>query len=303
MQTVSTRADLANALTLLKSGGKTLALVPTMGALHEGHLTLVRQARAHADRVVVSIFVNPRQFGANEDLAAYPRQLAQDSDLLRAAGVDLLWAPTVGAVYPDGYVTTVSVPGLDTMLCGMQRPGHFDGVATVVLKLFNQVRPDVALFGEKDWQQLTIIRRMARDLDLAFPAAGAIIGVPTVREADGLAMSSRNRYLSADERRRAAVLNQAMRRCIGAILAGDAAGPALDMLRRSILTAGFDRIDYAELRDADTLAAAVTHADGRLQSDRATRLLVAAHIGRARLIDNMAVEPAMATLPEPATAP
>ena len=292
MQTVSTRAALAKAVAGLKSGGKTVALVPTMGALHDGHMTLVRQARTHADRVAVSIFVNPMQFGANEDLDAYPRQMATDAQLLRDAGVDLLWAPEVAEIYPDGFATTVSVSGLDRVLCGMHRPGHFDGVATVVLKLFNQVRPDVALFGEKDWQQLTIIRRMARDLDLAQPPADRIIGVPTVREADGLAMSSRNRYLDAAQRAQATALNRAMRLCVGAVLAGEAVGPALDRLRRALLAAGFDRIDYADLRAADTL-------DDLAQWDGgAARLLVAAHIGRTRLIDNMAIDPAMATLPE-----
>ena len=296
MQTVATRAALGQALAALKSGGKTVALVPTMGALHEGHLTLVRRAAALADRVVVSIFVNPLQFGANEDLASYPRQLARDSALLRDAGVDVLWAPEVAEIYPDGFATTVSVGGLDRVLCGTHRPGHFDGVATVVLKLFNQVQPDIALFGEKDWQQLTIIRRMARDLDLAHPHADAIIGVATVREDDGLAMSSRNRYLTAAERAQAAELNRAMRRCIGQVLTGEAAGPALDRLRRTLLAAGFDRIDYADLRSADTLDD-LPHWDGQ-----PARLLVAAHIGRARLIDNMAVEPAMAAPAENAHA-
>jgi pantoate--beta-alanine ligase len=282
MQTVSTRTDLANALTLLKSGGKTLALVPTMGALHEGHMTLVRQARAHADRVAVSIFVNPRQFGANEDLAAYPRTMAQDSALLRAAGVDLLWAPTVDAIYPDGYTTTVSVAGLDTMLCGMQRPGHFDGVATVVLKLFNQVRPDVALFGEKDWQQLTIIRRMARDLDLAFPPVDAIIGVPTVREADGLAMSSRNVYLNEEERAAAPLLHRCMSRAAQRIHDGEAMEAALSPARSKLMAAGFE-IDYLEVRDAITLATV----QGRYR--KGLRMLIAARLGRTRLIDNIEV--------------
>ncbi|WP_420381256.1 pantoate--beta-alanine ligase [Novosphingobium sp.] len=292
MQTVSTRAALANALIALKSGGKTLALVPTMGALHDGHLALVRHARQVADRVAVSIFVNPLQFGENEDLDAYPRQLAQDSQLLQDAGVDLLWAPTVAEMYPAGFATTIAVQGLDQVLCGANRPGHFDGVATVVAKLFNQVRPDAALFGEKDWQQLTIIRRMARDLDLALPQADRVIGVPTVREADGMAMSSRNRYLSPADRIRARELNRAMRVAIGAILAGGDQSRALATLRRSILAAGFDRIDYAELRTAETLD------DVAQWTGQATRLLVAAHIGGARLIDNMAVEPAMAIPPE-----
>ena len=284
MQTVTTRDALGNALAALKIGGKTVALVPTMGALHEGHLTLVRQARTHADRVVVSIFVNPMQFGPNEDLDAYPRQMAEDRRLLRDAGADLLWAPDVAEMYPDGHAARVAVPGLDRVLCGMHRAGHFDGVATVVLKLFNQVRPDVALFGQKDWQQLTIIRRMARDLDLAFPHVDAIVGVPTVREADGLAMSSRNRYLTPDERTRATALNRAMRVAIGRIVAGEAVGMALDGLRRAVLAAGFARIDYAELRCADTLE------DITAWTGQEARLLVAAHLGKARLIDNMAVE-------------
>lgn len=292
MQTVSTRAELGRAVTMLKSGGKTLALVPTMGALHEGHLTLVRQARSAADHVAVSIFVNPLQFGVNEDLDAYPRQLAQDERLLRQAGADLLWAPTVAEMYPDGFATTVSVAGLDRVLCGQHRPGHFDGVATVVLKLFNQVRPDVALFGEKDWQQLTIIRRMARDLDLALPRADAILGVSTVREADGLAMSSRNRYLTEAERGQATALNRAMRVAIGAILSDEPVAGVLDRLRQTIFAAGFDRIDYADLRVAETLE------DMPQWDGRAARLLVAAHIGRTRLIDNMAIEPEMACLPE-----
>ncbi|EGD60292.1 pantothenate synthetase [Novosphingobium nitrogenifigens DSM 19370] len=263
-----------------------------MGALHEGHLTLVREAKARADRVAVSIFVNPMQFGVNEDLDAYPRQLAQDSRLLEGEGVDLLWAPTVAAMYPDGFATKVSVSGLDGVLCGTHRPGHFDGVATVVLKLFNQIRPDFALFGEKDWQQLAIIRRMARDLDLAFPHVDAIVGVPTVREADGLAMSSRNRYLSPSERAQAVTLNRAMRIAIGAVLEGEPVARVLAGLRAAILDAGFARIDYADLREADTLAEIT---DWRGQN---ARLLVAAQMGKARLIDNMAVDPAMARMPE-----
>ena len=287
MQTISRLDALREAVAALKTGGKTgpatLALVPTMGALHEGHLTLVREAKARATCVAVSIFVNPMQFGPNEDLDAYPRRMAQDAALLEREGVDLLWAPTVDQVYPAGFATTVSVSGLDGVLCGAARPGHFDGVATVVCKLFNQVRPDIALFGEKDWQQLAIIRRMARDLDLVLPHADAIIGVPTVREADGLAMSSRNQYLTAEQRVQAAGLNRAMRAAIANITGGGAVAPALEALRAAILASGFHAIDYADLRDAETLEElpALTGAPARL--------LVAARIGTARLIDNMAV--------------
>jgi pantoate--beta-alanine ligase len=287
VQTISRLDELRDAVTALKNGGKaapaTLALVPTMGALHEGHLTLVRAAKARADHVAVSIFVNPRQFGPNEDLDAYPRRLAADAALLEAEGVDLLWAPTVDQVYPEGYATNVSVSGLDAVLCGAARPGHFDGVATIVGKLFNQVRPDIALFGEKDWQQLAIIRRMARDLDLTQPYADAILGVPTVREADGLAMSSRNQYLTPEQRVQAAGLSRAMRKAIAVIEGGGVVADALATLRADVLGSGFASVDYADLRDAETLE------DLPALSGRPARLLVAARIGKARLIDNMAV--------------
>jgi len=281
MQTVNAIDPLRRAVEALRRDGP-VALVPTMGALHEGHLTLVREAKARAAHVAVSIFVNPRQFGANEDLAAYPRQLAQDSALLEGEGVSLLWAPTPEAMYPDGYATNVSVAGVSEGLCGAARPGHFDGVATVVCKLFNQVRPDLALFGEKDWQQLAVIRRMARDLDLSAPAAAAIIGVPTVREADGLAMSSRNAYLTAEERAAAAALPAAMRAAIAQIAGGSAIGLSLAGLEQALLAAGFVSVDYAALCDADSLAPLSERGTGP------ARLLVAARIGRARLIDNMA---------------
>lgn len=285
MQIVSSREGLEKALIEVKTGGKTLALVPTMGALHRGHLALVAEARARADRVAVSIFVNPRQFGPNEDLDAYPRRLAEDARLLTEAGADLLWAPTVGEVYPEGFATSVSVGGLDAVLCGAHRPGHFDGVATVVLKLFNQIRPDVAIFGEKDWQQLAIIRRMARDLDLSQPPVDAIIGLPTVREDDGLALSSRNLYLTPAERQQAPALNRAMREAIRAIEAGENSATALDALRTSMLAAGFGPVDYADLRDAETLE---TIPPGQPLL-RPARLLVAAHLGKARMIDNLPV--------------
>jgi pantoate--beta-alanine ligase len=283
VQTVNTLDMLRTALAQLRQHGERIALVPTMGALHEGHLTLVRRARDMADHVVASIFVNPRQFGANEDLSAYPRQLAQDAAMLEAEGCALLWAPLPEAMYPAGFATTVSVAGVSDGLCGAARPGHFDGVATVVCKLLHQVEPDAALFGEKDFQQLAVIRTMARDLDLTRPHADAIIGVPTVREADGLAMSSRNRYLSPDQRAAAASLPRAMRSAIARIEAGGDVGHALDELEGAVLAAGFTSVDYAVLADAGNLAPLAAY-DGR-----PARLLVAARIGTTRLIDNMAV--------------
>lgn len=282
MQTVTTLGVLRNSVAELRAGGGRVALVPTMGALHEGHLTLMRAAQALADHVVASIFVNPRQFGAGEDLDAYPRQLARDSELLAAEGVAVLWAPPREEVYPAGYATNVSVAGVSEGLCGADRPGHFDGVATVVLKLFNQVRPDMAFFGEKDWQQLAVIRRMARDMDLTQPHVDAIHGVPIVREAEGLAMSSRNAYLSSDQRAAAAALPAAMREAIAAIRAGTAVGDALAALTARLLAAGFDRVDYAELRDGESLAPLDA-------ATPAARLFAAARFGGTRLIDNMAV--------------
>lgn len=282
MQTVTTLGVLRKAVDELRAGGGTVALVPTMGALHEGHLTLVREAKSRADHVVASIFVNPRQFGPNEDFGTYPRQLARDSELLAAEGVAVLWAPPLEEAYPEGYATNVSVAGVSEGLCGSDRPGHFDGVATVVLKLFNQVRPDMAFFGEKDWQQLAVIRRMARDLDLTQPCVAAIHGVPIVREADGLAMSSRNAYLSAEQRAAAAALPAAMRDAVAAIRAGAPVGLMLGSLHDRLVVSGFDSVDYAEVRDGDGLSP--------LDIPTANaRLFVAARIGETRLIDNMAI--------------
>lgn len=284
MQTVHSLDPLRRAVQELRRDGP-VALVPTMGALHEGHLTLVREARNRAAHVVVSIFVNPLQFGAGEDLDAYPRQLERDCALLEPEGVALVWAPTVDVMYPAGFATTISVTSVSEGLCGASRPGHFDGVATVVCKLFNQVGPDMALFGEKDWQQLAVIRRMARDLDLTRPFADAIIGVPTVREADGLAMSSRNAYLSPEERKQAASLPRAMKTAIAAVEADGDVAAALAELEQALLAGGFASIDYAQLADAESLAPLAQRSDGPM------RLLVAARIGKARLIDNMAVSP------------
>jgi pantoate--beta-alanine ligase len=285
VQTVKSLPVLRTALAQLRAGGATIALVPTMGALHEGHLTLVRRAKAEADHVVASIFVNPKQFGANEDLDAYPRQLAADAAMLEAEGVALLWAPTVEVMYPPGFVTNVSVAGASEGLCGAARPGHFDGVATVVLKLFNQVQPDMAFFGEKDFQQFAVIRAMARDLDLTAPHAERIIGVPTVREADGLAMSSRNRYLSSEQRAAAATLPRAMQAAVAWLTQGTPVAEALARLEAEIIAGGFASVDYAVLADSTSLRPLTE------LGETPARLLVAARIGGTRLIDNLPVEP------------
>lgn len=232
MQTISSLEMLRTAIDDLRRGKAKIGLVPTMGALHDGHLTLMRRAKEQCDHVVASIFVNPTQFGPNEDLDAYPRQLAEDSAMLEKEGVSLLWAPTVSEMYPDGFASSISVAGVSENFCGADRPGHFDGVATVVCKLFNQVRPDMAFFGEKDWQQLAVIRTMARDLDLMQPHVRQIIGVPTVREPDGLAMSSRNRYLDNAQREAAGHLPKAMQAAITAIEGGADVVEALAGLRQ-----------------------------------------------------------------------
>lgn len=282
MQTITRLDMLRSAVAGLRGGGASVALVPTMGALHEGHLTLIRAARGQADHVIASIFVNPRQFGEGEDLDAYPRQMERDAQLLAAEGVALLWAPLPDEVYPEGYATNISVSGVSAGLCGADRPGHFDGVATVVCKLFNQVLPDMAFFGEKDWQQLAVIRRMARDLDLTRPPVEAIHGIAIVREPDGLAMSSRNAYLTPEQRQHAAALHRAMRKAIAAIGAGVPQGEVLETLRADLLANGFDSVDYAEVRDADTI-------EPPARPSANARLFVAARIGGTRLIDNMAV--------------
>lgn len=278
VQTIRTLSTLYDTLAALRADGARIAMVPTMGALHDGHMSLVREAARHADHVVVSIFVNPTQFGANEDLDAYPRQEAADAALLEAAGVAILWAPTVAEMYPDGFATSIRVAGVSEGLCGGARPGHFDGVATVVTKLLGQVRPDVALFGEKDFQQLAVIRRVVADLNLRTD----IVGVPTARAPDGLALSSRNAYLSAAERAAAVALPHALRQAAEAILRGAPVAATLDEARAALTAAGFARIDYIELRDSQTLESVDS-------LDRPARILAAAVLGRTRLIDNIAV--------------
>ena len=280
MQIVRTVDALREALDKLRAGGGTIALVPTMGALHAGHMALIEEARLHATHVVASIFINPTQFGPNEDLDAYPRREAADAALLQKHGCALLWAPDVAEMYPAGFATTVSVKGVSEGLCGAARPGHFDGVSTVVAKLFGQVRPDVALFGEKDFQQLAVIRRMAADLDLGID----IIGLPTQRDDDGLALSSRNAYLTDEERISARALPRALGEAAAAIERGEAVADVLEAARRRLAEAGFDPIDYVALCDAESLEPVDS-------PERESRLLAAARIGRTRLIDNIRVAP------------
>lgn len=271
------RAALGRAVADWRGAGARIVLVPTMGALHEGHLTLVKEAKTNGRRVVASIFVNPTQFGPSEDFSRYPRDLEADLALLGRAGVDAAWTPSVETMYPPGFATRIEVAGLTEGLCGAFRPGHFSGVATVVTKLFGQVRPDVALFGEKDFQQLRVIQQAAADLDLGVE----IRGVPTVREADGLALSSRNRYLSAGERAVAPKLHAVLTDIAAAARDGAAvAGPVaegIDSLRAS----GF-QVQYLAVCDARTLAPVE-------RVEAPARVLVAAYLGRTRLIDNRAV--------------
>ena len=278
MQIIRQLSALRERTKLIRESGRTLALVPTMGALHAGHMSLVELARRQADDVIVSIFVNPKQFGPNEDLDKYPRSEDADAARLAEAGVTALWMPSVAEVYPDGFATSVKVANLGELWCGAARPGHFEGVATVVAKLFNQVRPDIAVFGEKDWQQLAIIRRMARDLDLDVE----IIGMPIVRDTDGLALSSRNAYLSAADRQAALTLPRALNDAARDIGNGADVEATLADAKARLLAAGFTQVDYFALVDAATLEPLAT-------LDRTGRLLAAARIGATRLIDNIAL--------------
>ncbi|MGD9000455.1 MAG: pantoate--beta-alanine ligase [Granulosicoccaceae bacterium] len=282
MLTVTDTDSLRSYIHAWREAGERVAFVPTMGNLHEGHLQLVDAARSQASRVVVSIFVNPAQFGPNEDFAAYPRTPEQDSELLAARRADLLYMPGVDSMYPggEGAMTRVEPPeALTNILCGASRPGHFSGVATVVTKLLNQVQPDVAVFGEKDFQQLLVIRRVVADLDLPV----AIVGVPTVREADGLAMSSRNRYLDSDERVQAAQLSAILREMAGRLQQGERDFAALEAAAAAQLRrAGFVP-DYVSIRCATDLTT-----PGR--GDTALVILAAARLGEARLIDNLQLD-------------
>jgi pantoate--beta-alanine ligase len=282
MITVTNCNSLRAQIRAWREAGERIAFVPTMGNLHEGHLQLVDVARQRADRVVVSIFVNPIQFGPNEDFAAYPRTPEQDSDLLAARQTDLLYMPDVDTMYPGGEaaITRVVPPeALTNILCGASRPGHFSGVATVVTKLFNQVQPDLAVFGEKDFQQLLVIRRVVEDLDLPI----TIIGVPTVREADGLALSSRNRYLDEDERTRASRLPATLQAMAARLQQGERDFATLEtMAEQELRDAGFEP-DYVSIRRAADL---ITPARG----DNSLVILAAAQLGKARLIDNLQLD-------------
>ena len=279
MQIIRRLDELALALAELRSGGEKIALVPTMGALHAGHMALIAEARNRAERVVATIFVNPMQFGAGEDLDRYPRQEAADAAMLAAAGCDLLWLPAVGDIYPTGFATKIHVSGLSERWEGESRPGHFDGVATVVAKLILIILPDFSLFGEKDFQQLAVIRKMATDLSLGVE----IVGLPTVRDADGLALSSRNAYLSTGDRKNAVALPDALESARQAILSGLQVAVTIAAARQSIEGAGFSSIDYFALVDSTSLEP--------LDTPRgAMRLIAAATIGGTRLIDNISVE-------------
>jgi pantoate--beta-alanine ligase len=281
LEIVRTVADLRKHIALWRKGEVRVGLVPTMGALHQGHMALVEAARSECDRIVASIFVNPKQFAPTEDLGSYPRREAADLEMLRSAEVDLVFIPAVDEMYPPDFATLVRVSGLTEGLCGAHRSGHFDGVTTVVTKLLIQALPDIAYFGEKDYQQLTVVRRLARDLDIPV----RIAGVPTVREPDGLALSSRNVYLSAEERRIAPNLARVLR-SIAAVLAQDPNAVAQEIAHGSaaLQQAGF-AVEYLEIREAESLA--VTS-----EVTASSRVFAAVRLGTTRLIDNMPIAPA-----------
>jgi len=280
MEIVNHPRDMQAASLAWRQQHQTIALVPTMGYFHEGHLSLMRYARERGDRLVVSLFVNPTQFGPSEDLDRYPRDLERDATLAREVGVDVLYTPTASQMYPEGYQTYVSVEDVSQGLCGASRPGHFRGVATVVLKLFNQVLPHLAVFGEKDYQQLVVIKRMVADLDVPVEVEGR----PIVRETDGLALSSRNTYLSREERQSALCLFQALTRAQNMAASGEnQADNILSSVKQTITSTPGTRLDYAVLVDPDSLQSVDTIRGS-------ARLAVAAWVGDTRLIDNMLLE-------------
>jgi pantoate--beta-alanine ligase len=281
VQIVRDIETLRAAVAALRADGDSIAFVPTMGALHAGHMALVAEGRRRASHVVASIFVNPTQFAADEDLSTYPRREATDAKMLEEEGCAILWSPDVATMYPNGSEIDVRAGSLGESLDGAARPGHFDGVATVVSRLFDQVAPDIALFGEKDYQQLAVIRQMVRDRGLGLE----IVGVPTQRDADGLALSSRNAYLTDEERQAARALPRALGEAAAAIQRGGGVAEALATAKERLAKAAFDPIDYVELCDAETLVPVTA-------VERPARLLAAARLGRTRLIDNLAVEPA-----------
>ena len=281
MQTISHGMDLRRAVADARAAGKAIGLVPTMGALHEGHLSLMRRAREETDFVVVSIFVNPSQFGPHEDLDTYPRDLAKDARAAAEVGVDAVFAPSVEEMYPTGFASVVRQESLTRVLEGEFRPGHFDGVCTICIKLFNVVQPDIAYFGLKDYQQALAIKRVVRDLD----APLEIRTVPIVREPDGLAMSSRNRYLSPEERRQALCLFRALRGAEAMFAKGERESQVLrEAMAQAILREPQAKIDYVAVKDAETLEAL-----GQIR--RKAVALLAVRIGATRLIDNMLLEP------------
>jgi len=280
MEIVNHPRDMQAASLAWRQQHQTIALVPTMGYFHEGHLSLMRYARERGDRLVVSLFVNPTQFGPSEDLDRYPRDLERDAALAREVGVDVLYTPTASQMYPEGYQTYVSVEDVSQGLCGASRPGHFRGVATVVLKLFNQVLPHLAVFGEKDYQQLVVIKRMVADLDVPVEVEGR----PIVRETDGLALSSRNTYLSREDRQSALCLFQALTRAQNMAASGEnQADNILSSVKQTITSTPGTRLDYAVLVDPDSLQSVDTIRGS-------ARLAVAAWVGDTRLIDNMLLE-------------
>jgi len=275
MQIINELDILRDNVAALRRDGKRIGLVPTMGALHAGHLSLVRGIRSHCDEVITSIFVNPKQFAEGEDLDAYPRTLDEDAKMLEAKGVSIVWAPKPSEMYPAGFATRVEVDRLTDDFCGAARPTHFDGVALVVAKLFNQVQPDAAIFGEKDWQQLAIIRRMARDLDFDLD----VLGGPIMRSEEGLALSSRNQYLSDAERDAALALPRALNDAADDIRGGGDIQSALDTAIAKLKSAGFDDPDYVTLIDENSLQRLTKTQNSNM------RLLAAAKIGRTRLLD------------------